>query len=409
MKRLRQKLKLLAHAAVIVGVAWAAACATGVRDGRSVFHEQKLREMDAAIEEAIAQGKCPGGVLWLEHGGQAYHKAYGKRALVPAAEPMTEDTIFDAASLTKVVATTPSVMLLVERGAVKLDAPVCAYLPEFTGDGRERVTVRHLLTHTSGLRPDIGLESPWTGREAAIRLCCAERLKGAPGREVIYSDTGFILLGEIVRRVTGRELNRFAAEEIFGPLQMVDAGFNPPPEKQPRIAPTEALNGQPLRGVAHDPRARRMGGVAGHAGLFFTANDLARYARMLLTLGELDGVRVFKPETIRLMTSVQTPPDLAARRGLGWEIDSDYGAPRGEVFPIGSFGHTGWTGTSLWVDPFSRSFVIFLSNRNHPAERGGIGALRQKLGTLAAQAIKDFNFASVPGALAPRDGGSASR
>jgi uncharacterized protein YbbC (DUF1343 family) len=182
---------------------------------------------------------------------------------------------------------------------------------------------------------------------------------------------------------------------------MWDTGFNPHKQKWSRVAPTEVENGVPVRGVVHDPRARRMGGVAGHAGLFTSAADLARYARMMLNLGELDGVRVFKPETVKLMTSVQTPANVTGRRGLGWDIDTSYSGPRGELFPLGSYGHTGWTGTSLWIDPFSKSFVIFLSNRNHPTEKGSVIALRRKLGTLAAQAITDFDFSNVPGALSP--------
>ena len=184
---------------------------------------------------------------------------------------------------------------------------------------------------------------------------------------------------------------------------MKDTGFNPPKEKMARIAPTEVEAGVPVRGVVHDPRARRMGGVAGHAGLFFTASDLARYARMLLNLGELDGVRIFKPETVKLMTSVQTPPNIASRRGLGWDVDSGFSGPRGKIFPLGSYGHTGWTGTSLWIDPFSKTFVIFLSNRNHPTEKGSVIALRATLGTLAAEAVTDFNFSEVAGALPSRD------
>src|SRR5204863_3833652 len=190
--------------------------------------------------------------------------------------------------------------------------------------------------------------------------------------------------------------------EVYKPLGMKDTGFNPPKERLGRIAPTEVEDGVPVRGVVHDPRSRRMGGVAGHAGLFFTAADLARYASMLLNLGELDGVRIFKPETVKLMTSVQTPPEVTSRRGLGWDIDSSYSGPRGKIFPLGSYGHTGWTGTSLWIDPFSKTFVIFLSNRNHPTEKGNVQALRAKLGTLAAEAVADFNFANVPGALASR-------
>ncbi|HSA11939.1 MAG TPA: DUF1343 domain-containing protein [Candidatus Paceibacterota bacterium] len=357
--------------------------------------------MDAAITRAIADKKCPGGVLWLEHGAANYHKAYGQRALVPAPEPMTEDTIFDAASLTKVVACTPAMMLLVERGLVNLDERVQAYIPEFTGDGKENITVRQLMTHTSGLRGDIETRTDWRGQPAAIEKACAEKLQSSPGTAFRYSDINFFLLGEIVQRVSHQPLEKFVAQEVYRPLGMVDTGYLPSADKLSRIAPTEVVQGKPYRGTVHDPTARKMGGVAGHAGLFTTAADLARYARMLLNRGSLDGVRIFKPETVDLMTSVQTPESLTVRRGLGWDIGSGYSGPRGKLFPIGSYGHTGWTGTSIWIDPFSQSFVIFLSNRNHPDENGNVSALRAGLGTLAAEAIEDFNFAYVPGALGP--------
>jgi CubicO group peptidase (beta-lactamase class C family) len=346
----------------------------------------KLAAMDAAINAAIANHECPGGVLWVEHAGQAYHKAFGRRALVPAPEPMTEDTIFDAASLTKVVATTPAVMWLVERGRIRLDAPVQAYLPEFTGGGRERVTVRELLTHTSGLPPDIETRSGWRGQAAAIQQACAAELQSPPGTVFRYSDINFFLLGEIVQRVSGTPLEVFVQREIFGPLKMTDTGFRPGADKLGRVAPTEVVAGRPWRGVVHDPTARKMGGVAGHAGLFTTASDLARYARMLLDGGELDGVRVLEAETVKRMTSVQTPPGMAAKRGLGWDIDTAFSGPRGALFPVGSYGHTGWTGGSLWIAPASRTFVIFLSNRNHPTEAGNVIHLRRELGTLAAEA-----------------------
>ncbi len=365
-----------------------------------MLRSEKLAEMDLAILAAIASNKCPGGVLWVEHDGTAYHKAFGNRALVPVSEAMTEDTIFDAASLTKVVACTPAVLLLVERGEVKLAAPVKTYIPEFTGDGKELVTVGQLLTHTSGLRPDIETRSDWQGQGAAIKKACAEKLQSKPGAVFKYSDINFFLLGEIVQRVSHTRLEVFVQREIYAPLKMTDTGYLPRPQKLSRIAPTELVAGSAWRGVVHDPTARHMGGVAGHAGLFTTASDLARYARMLLRLGELDGVRVFKPETVRLMTSVQTPPEISVRRGLGWDIDSGYSGPRGEVFPIGSYGHTGWTGGSLWIDPFSKTFVIFLSNRNHPTEAGNVSVLRHQLGTLAAEAVADFDFSHVAGALA---------
>ncbi|HVV71259.1 MAG TPA: exo-beta-N-acetylmuramidase NamZ domain-containing protein, partial [Verrucomicrobiae bacterium] len=368
----------------------------------SSFYPEKLQEMDAAIDQTIADKGCPGGVLWLEHRGAQYHKAYGHRSLVPTVEPMTEDTIFDLASLTKVVACTPAVMLLVERGQLSLEDKVQKYIPAFTGGGKEEITIKQLMLHISGLRGDIETTSDWHGQAAAIEKACQERLLTPPGTRFRYSDINFFLLGEIVQRVSGQPLQDFVAHEIYQPLKMSDTGYLPPESKLNRIAPTEVVNGKPFRGVVHDPTARHMGGVAGHAGLFTTAADLARYARMLLNMGELDGVRIFKPETVALMTSVQTPESLPARRGLGWDIDSGYSGLRGKIFPLGSYGHTGWTGTSIWIDPFSRTFVIFLSNRNHPDESGSVGALRATLGTLAAEAIPDFNFTYVPGALARR-------
>ena len=190
-------------------------------------------------------------------------------------------------------------------------------------------------------------------------------------------------------------------KEIYGPLKMTDTGFLPPKSKLPRIAPTEVVNGKPWHGIVHDPTARHMGGVAGHAGLFSTTSDLARYARMMMNLGTLDGVQIFKPETVKLMTSPQCPPGVDVLHGLGWDIDSPYAGPRGHLFPIGSYGHTGWTGTSVWIDPFSKTFVIFLSNRNHPTEAGSVIPLRRELGTLAAEAVTDFDFTNVPGALHP--------
>ena len=380
----------------LLGVILLAAAAS-----RAAFRADKLAEIDMAITTTIGESKCPGGVFWLERGADRYYKAYGRRAVIPADEVMTEDTIFDAASLTKVIACTPAVLLLVERGQIGLDDAVAKHLPEFAPHGKEGITIRQLLTHTSGLRPDISLKPDWTGAAEAIRLSCAEKLSAAPGGKIIYSDTGMILLAEIVQRISGKSLDAFLQTEVYERLGMRDTGFNPHKQKWSRVAPTELENGVPVRGVVHDPRARRMGGVAGHAGLFTSAADLARYARMMLNLGELDGVRVFKPETVKLMTSVQTPATVTGRRGLGWDIDTSYSGPRGELFPLGSYGHTGWTGTSLWIDPFSKSFVIFLSNRNHPTEKGSVIALRKKLGTLAAQAITDFDFSNVPGALSP--------
>lgn len=369
---------------------------------RVAFKPEKLAAMDAAITNAIAEGKLPGGVLWLERGQDVYARGYGWRAIEPRREAVSTDTIYDAASLTKVVATTPAILILFDRGLLKLDDPVRKFIPEFTGGGKENVTIRQLLAHVSGLRPDIGLTPAWSGREEAIKLICAETLRQAPGTKFIYSDSNFMLLGEIVRRVSGMPLNQFVQAEIYGPLKMTDTGYLPSPDKLDRIAPTEVVNGKPIRGVVHDPRARLMDGVAGHAGLFTTAHDLARYARMILNGGTLDGVRILKTATVQMMANIHTPSNVPDRRGLGWDIDSSFSSLRGSVFPIGSFGHTGWTGTSLWIDPFSQTFVIFVSNRNHPTEKGSVVALRKVLGTLAAEAVNGFDFEHVPGALPPR-------
>jgi len=366
---------------------------------QTAFAEAKLREMDAAIEKAIDEKRLPGGVLWVERNGQSYHRAYGQRALQPAREAMTEDTIFDAASLTKVLATTPSVMLLLERGLLKLDEPVKTYFPEFAVNGKEAVTLRHLLTHTAGLRPGYG--NAFEGYEAGIALACAEKLQAKPGTEFKYSDISFVVLGEVVRRVSGKKLNEFAAQEIYTPLKMNDTSFLPPASWLPRIAPTEQRGAEMLRGSVHDPKSAKMGGVAGHAGLFTTAADIARFARMMLAGGELDGVRIFKPETVKLMTSVQTPPGMAAHRGLGWDIDTGY-SRHGTLFPVDvSYGHTGFTGTSIWIDPYSQAFVIFMSNRVHPDGKGNILALQSTLSTLAAESLLGVDFTKAPGYRPP--------
>ena len=369
-----------------------------------IFHLNfaKLAEMDAAITNAIADKKLPGGVLWIERNGQSYHKAYGHRALVPKEEPMTEDTIFDAASLTKVIATTPAAMLLIERGKLHLEDKVRDHLPEFRGNGKDQITIRHLMTHTSGLRSGLGGSPPWSGYPAAIQLASAEKTNGAPGTVFRYSDINYIVLCEVVQRVSGEKFEELVQREFYQPLKMRDTGYYPSAGEIARIAPTEQTGEGMLRGKVHDPTARRMGGMAGHAGLFTTAADLARFARMMLNLGELDGVRVLKPETVELMTSVQSPEMVEARRGLGWDIDSGYSRPRGKLFPLGSYGHTGFTGTSIWIDPFSKTFWIFLSNRVHPDGKGNILPLQAALATLAGEAVVGFDFANVPGALAPR-------
>lgn len=345
-------------------------------------HAAVLAPFDRAIERAVAEHRIPGGVLHYERKGAVYEKAYGNRALEPETEPATRDTIYDMASITKVTATAPSIWLLIQRGKLALDDRASKYLPEFRGGWRDEVTIRHLLTHTSGLRPDLDLDKPWEGYETGIQLALAEEPRNRPGFTFRYSDINYELLGEIVRRVSGVPLDEFARREIFVPLGMLDTGFRGRGVARSRgasgrIAPTEQL-----RGVVHDPTSRRMGGVAGHAGLFSTARDMARFARMLLR----GGSPIFTPEIVKMMTSVQSPANVSVKRAGGFDLDSSFSRPRGDLYPIGSYGHTGFTGTMLWIDPASKSFYIFLSNRVHPDGKGSVLALQRELGTLAARA-----------------------
>lgn len=377
---------LVVFRAVIVVMTFVVPAFLGTARAAPGMKRDRLAAMDQAIEAAIAEGRLPGGVLWLERDGQVYRKSYGFRALEPNRERTRLDTIYDAASLTKVIATTTAILQLVEQGRLELDAPVAKYLPAFGQHGKEAVTVRHLLTHVSGLRPDVDLKPAWSGYDTGVDLACRETLRGVTGYTFTYSDINFIVLGELVRIITGDRLEVYAEREIFRPMGMVDTGFLPPEKRLKRIAPTERLPEGLLRGVVHDPTTRAMGGVAGHAGLFTTASDLARFCRMLLADGRVRGRQVLRPETLREMTRVQTGG--SDRRGLGWDIDSSFSGPRGRWFPAGaSFGHTGFTGTLVWVDPGSRTFLIFLSNRVHPSGKGDIGPLRRTLGTLAAEAV----------------------
>ena len=366
-------------------VLWCAALAAATLSAQTFAGSQAL---DNAINAAIEQGRLPGAVLVIGHNGQiVYRKAYGKRALVPTPEAMTADTIFDIASLTKVVATTPSLMKLFEQGKFRLNDKITEYIPEFQG-GHSDITIRNLFTHFSGLAPDVPLDKPWTGYQTGIHLAATTKPQGPPLVRFVYSDINFILLGELVHRLSGQLVSDYARQNIFLPLGMKETQFQPPAALVPYIAPTERLNGgAPLRGVVHDPTARNMGGVAGHAGVFSTADDLARFAQMMLNGGELDGVRLFSPLTVKKFTEPQTPPDQPILRGLGWDIDSPLSGNRGELFPIGSYGHTGFTGTSVWIDPLTQSYVILLANSVHPNARPALTPLRSKVATIAAAAL----------------------
>lgn len=351
------------------------------------FDESKLRAVDAAIEKAIAEGKTPGGVLWLESRGNVYTKAYGDKSLIPGTEETTPDTIYDAASVTKVAATTMALMELVESHQLLIDAPVASYLPEFSAVAGDAISVRHLMTHTSGLRPGLSLRENWTGIDAAYQLACSQTLQSQPGEKFVYSDINFILLGILVAKVSGSPLDEFVKQKIFQPLGMKDSSFNPDPSLNSRIAPTQQIGDEMLRGVVHDPTARRMGGVAGHAGLFTTASDLAQLARMILHDGTIEHTSHFKKSTLDQMRQVHSRGHLDNFRSLGWDVDTGYTRLRGAHFPVGGIGHTGFTGPSMWIDFDTRSMVIFMSNRVHPDGKGSVLDLREEIGTLFAEAI----------------------
>lgn len=372
----------------------------------------KLEQIEQFVNKDIADKKLPGAVVLIGHKGKiVYRKAFGNRALVPTVEKMTVDTIFDAASLTKPIATGTSVMLLVEQGKLRLNDTVGKYFPEIEDENAKRVTVLQLLTHVSGYRPDFDLGEKWTGREGMLAALKKERLRNPVGTKFVYSDINFEILGEIIYKVSGKHLDDFA-EEIFRSIGMQDSGFiNLVPAQSlsstlQRIAPTENIRGQNsylgsafegddktgneiLRGKVHDPTAYRMHGVAGHAGLFSTADDLAKYAQLLVNGGTINGRRILSAQTVKLMTTPNVVAEDGSTRGLGWDINTSFSSNRGEFLPLGSFGHTGFTGTSIWIDPLSQTFVVFLSNRVHPDGKGDVTPLRARVATIAASAIEN--------------------
>jgi uncharacterized protein YbbC (DUF1343 family)/CubicO group peptidase (beta-lactamase class C family) len=345
---------------------------------------QPLAVLDPIVQTAVQNHEIPGAVLLVGHDGQViYRKAFGNRSLEPTRAPMTVDTIFDIASLTKVVATTTAVMQLVEKGKVRLNDPVVKYIPEFGQNGKSDITVRDLLTHYSGLPPDLDLTHPWTGRDVGYSMAFASTTISPPGTRFVYSDINFIVLAALVERVSGLPLDTYCAQNIFVPLGMSHTRFRPPANWLSQTAPTEYdERGQMLNAVVHDPTVRRMGGVSGQAGLFSTADDLAKLAQALL-----DGHSILSPLSIEKMSTPQQPPAATVLRGFGWDIDSPFSSNRGELLPVGSFGHTGFTGTSLWIDPTTRTYIILLTNAVHPRGKGSAISLRAKVATAVAAAM----------------------
>ncbi len=392
-------------------------------------------EVDGLMRDAVAQKMLPGAVVVIGSGGHVvYHHAFGNRAIDPAVEPMTEDTIFDMASLSKCISTSVAIMQLYEQGKLQFDDPVVKYLPYFAANGKDKITVRQLLTHYSGLAPDVSLADAWTGKAEGVHRAMQSVPAGPPGVKFVYSDINFITLGAIVEKLSGEPLDVYAAKHIFGPLGMAHTSYltphcsilwnDPNPNRPPGgrdcnnlrpskedlqlVAPTAHNDDKPmaddrmLRGEVHDPTTRRMGGVAGHAGVFSTAQDTALFAQALLDrLAGRPSNFPLKQITLEMMCRPEQPVQAKALRGFGWDIDSPYSRPRGELYPVGSFGHTGFTGTSLWMDPRSDSYVILLANAVHP--RGGkpITPLRGKVATAAARAL---GLAGAPAGMATLTG-----
>jgi uncharacterized protein YbbC (DUF1343 family)/CubicO group peptidase (beta-lactamase class C family) len=345
--------------------------------------------IDHIIAQAIEAKKFPGAVVIVGHDGHiVFHRAYGNRSLIPQPEAMSEETVFDVASLTKGLCTTTAVMQLYEQGRFVLNDPVAKYLPDFAANGKGDITIRQLLTHYSGLPPDVSLTDPWVGKEEGLRRAFASTAVTPPGVQFRYSDINFIVLGALVEKLSGLTLDQYEAKYIAEPLGLRSTRFLPPESWRDRIAPTQYDNGVMLRGTVHDPTARRMGGVAGHAGLFSTAGDVAIFEQNLLD--RLAGRKSRFPSkrlTLLKMTTPGQPATGTALRALGWDIDSPYSSNRGELFPIGSFGHTGFTGTSVWIDPADDTYVVMMSNAVYPNGPTGITAVRAAVANAAATAL----------------------
>lgn len=346
----------------------------------------QLQQIDAVIEGALKQHRLPGAVVEVVHQGKVvFRKAYGFRSLRPVQKLMTVDTVFDLASLTKPFATATSAMILVEQRKLDLSAPVARYWPEFGDHSKEHITVEQLLLHTSGLIPDNPLSDYRHGKTAAFERIAALAPQTAPGTRFRYSDVNYIVLGHLIERLSGQRLDDFALKHIYQPLGLRDTTFRPDASLRNRAAPTEKRDGHWLVGEVHDPRAALLDGVAGHAGLFSTTDDVAVLCQMLLNGGVYGGKRILKPATVRLMTQSRRVP--GGYRALGWDMQTAYSSNRGS-FPFGSYGHTGFTGTSVWIDPGTQTAVIILANAVHPDGHGDVRRLRGQIATLVAKSVE---------------------
>lgn len=347
--------------------------------------DPRFAAVDNAIAAAIEAGKMPGCVLVIGRQDEVLlRRAYGSRAVLPERVPMTMDTVFDLASLTKALATSTSIMILAERGKVDLKSRVSRYIPELAK--LPPFTVEQLLVHTSGL-PAVTSLSDYADPSSVMRKLGDKlegKLKTEPGEKFLYSDVGFIVLQEIVKRRSGKDLATFTRDEIWAPLGMTDTGYLPEPALRARAAPTEQRDGVWMQGDVHDPRAFALGGVSGNAGLFSTADDLSRYARAMLAKGTLDGKRIVSAKTFETWTSRHETS--SGGRALGWDKDSRFATHRSALLSPRAFGHGGFTGTAMWIDPGKDLYVVFLSNRVHPDGKGAVNPLVAELATLAIEA-----------------------
>ncbi|MBI1347296.1 serine hydrolase [bacterium] len=352
------------------------------------FDEAMLKEIKTLVATGLAEKKMPGCVIGLGRQGKiVWKQAYGSRQLEPAVEPMTVDTIFDLASLTKPIATATSIMWLMEHGQLKLDDPVAKHLPGFEVNGKGAITIQDLLTHQSGLIADNPIGDYRQGNEVAYQRINELSPINPLRTKFVYSDVNFITLGRCVEQISGESLQAFTQTHFFGPLGMTETGYLPAVELRPRIAPTQEREGHWMRGEVHDPRAYQLGGIAGHAGLFSTVDDLAIYAQMLLDDGTFRGKTILQPETVKLMTAAYRVPG-GGIRGLGWDKRTGYSINRGDAFTDAAFGHGGFTGTVIWIDPELDLFFIFLSNRVHPNGKGLVNPLAGKIATVISQSLQ---------------------
>jgi CubicO group peptidase (beta-lactamase class C family) len=355
-----------------------------------------LQRIDEVVSAGMERGDFPGAVITVgRHGRIVFQRAYGDRTLVPQREPMQLDTLFDIASLTKVVVTAPAVMQLVEAGRLRLSDRLGRLIPACDRDDRREITVRQLLAHESGMRSmfTVGTRHGIGSYADAIHLACLEPMTGIPGMQFRYSDLNYVLLGEIVHRAAGESIDAYGYRRILRPLGMRDTLFNPSAAlRRERVAGEDVITGEVEDGVAI-----RMGGVSGHSGLYSTAADLALYCAMILNNGLWQGVRVLAPDSVHAMTRAVVH-HARGSRGLGFDVATGYSGSRGDLFPCDSFGHTGYSGVSMWLDRRSDTFVIILTNRLHPDGRGDVRALRESVATIAAQALTDIQYARAENA-----------